>query len=601
MDSVTAARRFDVVPTQLAVEAMRDNGYKNAAYAIAELIDNSIQAGASHVQLICTESEEQLSQRRRVRLQQIGVLDDGCGMDADVLRMALQFGNGTRLQDRTGMGRFGMGLPSASISQCLRVDVWSWQAGVENALHSFIDIDMIKRGEQHEVPEPTAEPIPRSWRHMAGEFGQSGTLVVWKSLDRCMWKRATTVIDNSEFIIGRMYRKFIDDGSVDIRLAAYNVADYSTPELEKLALPNDPLFLMAGTQAPAPYDDEPMFQPFTEDWELPFEVSHDGQRGTVVVRFSYAKEEVRAKDQAGSTAHGKHAARNLGVSVVRARRELELDPSWTNTYDPTERWWGCEVEFPPELDELFGVTNNKQSARNFNEVAKMDVERLAPNGDVRKAMAELAEDGDPTAPLLEIAYYIENNLTPLRNLLTAQTRSQRANRRHDSDAETRATEATQKRKEDGYVGASDADETLSPDQRTSAIERELIEEGLPAEEARRRATTAISAGLKYVFAEADLQSHAFFSVRPRGGAIVVTLNTTHPAYDRLVEVLDTGAGDDDTSTTERLHNALEALKLLLGAWARYEDEEPEGPRKDSAMDARNAWGRVAKQFLSQPG
>ena len=40
----------DIVPAHLAVQAMRDNGYKNAAYAIAELMDNAIQAGASNIQ-----------------------------------------------------------------------------------------------------------------------------------------------------------------------------------------------------------------------------------------------------------------------------------------------------------------------------------------------------------------------------------------------------------------------------------------------------------------------------------------------------------------------------------------------------------------------
>ena len=110
--------RFDFIPTSLAVKAMRDNGYKNAAYAIAELIDNSLQAGASAVELLCVETEEQLTSRRRRRIRNVAVLDNGIGMNSDVLRMALQFGNGTRLDDRTGIGRFGMGLPSASISQC---------------------------------------------------------------------------------------------------------------------------------------------------------------------------------------------------------------------------------------------------------------------------------------------------------------------------------------------------------------------------------------------------------------------------------------------------------------------------------------------------
>src|SRR5579863_9510461 len=102
---------FSIVPVHLAVRAMRDNGYKNAAYAIAELMDNSIQAGARHVELLCAEVVVQNSQRDRRRINQIAVLDDASGMDATTLRMALQFGNGTRLDDahRNGIGRFGMG------------------------------------------------------------------------------------------------------------------------------------------------------------------------------------------------------------------------------------------------------------------------------------------------------------------------------------------------------------------------------------------------------------------------------------------------------------------------------------------------------------
>jgi len=48
----------DIVPASLDVKAMRDSGYKNAAYAIAELVDNSIQAGAAVVERLCQEEEE---------------------------------------------------------------------------------------------------------------------------------------------------------------------------------------------------------------------------------------------------------------------------------------------------------------------------------------------------------------------------------------------------------------------------------------------------------------------------------------------------------------------------------------------------------------
>ena len=159
---------------------MRDSGYKNAAYALAELIDNSIQAGASGVEVLCSEREELISQRVRRRVDQIAVLDNGSGMNAETLRIALQFGNGTRLEDRSGIGRFGMGLPNASISQCRKVEVWTWQSGIAEAIYSYIDLDDVDQGRMDEVPEPTHRAVPDNWIEAASsQPGVSGTLVVW--------------------------------------------------------------------------------------------------------------------------------------------------------------------------------------------------------------------------------------------------------------------------------------------------------------------------------------------------------------------------------------------------------------------------------------
>ena len=156
-------KSYDIVPTNLAVKAMRDNGYKNAAYAIAELIDNSIQAGATQVELLCAEKEVLVRHRRRTQIQNVAVLDNGCGMDADVLRIALQFGNGTHLgaNGQDGIGKFGMGLPSSSISQCQKVEVWTWQGGVDSAIYSYLDLDEIAQGQIREVPVPVSKQIPK--------------------------------------------------------------------------------------------------------------------------------------------------------------------------------------------------------------------------------------------------------------------------------------------------------------------------------------------------------------------------------------------------------------------------------------------------------
>lgn len=602
------ANAHDIVPTHLAVQAMRDNGYKNAAYALAELMDNAIQAGASQVELLCGERKEQGEVRRRSRIEQIAVLDNGCGMDANVLRLALQFGNGTHLDEdkHTGIGRFGMGLPSSSISQCQRVDVWSWQNGIENALHSYLDLDEIKNQRLTEVPEPTSKAIPITWTRIGQQFGESGTLVVWSNIDRCIWRTGKAIIENSEFVIGRMYRKFINSGAVKIRMVAFDLATYSLI-LEKYALPNDPGYLIEKTSCPAPFNNQAMFRPWEGDtsYEATYKINFKDKEHDVKVRFSYAKEEARQAEPGknpGSLPHGQHAAKNVGISVVRAGRELELDTVVVNASDPRERWWGVEVEFPPSLDDIFGVTNNKQSARNFSELLKLDIESLLEEGKtITQIKEELEEEEDPKSSLLIIADKITNQIKIIRRLLLAQTKGNRTTteKRHDPyKPEKVATTVTKERKSQGYKGQSDADEQLPKEERKQVIKETLKEDGVTETKAELLAATTVDDGLKYTFVESPLDTPAFFSVKPRGGAIIVTLNTNHPAYQNLVEILEEDVDKADIDTLRsRLVNSLDGLKLLLMAWARYEDEQPDGKFKDNAQDTRIDWGRVARRFL----
>ena len=596
--------RFDFVPTALAVNAMRDNGYKNAAYAIAELIDNSIQAGAKSVELLCVESEEQLPQRRVRRIRQIGVLDNGGGMDAEVLRLAIQFGNGTRLNDRSGIGRFGMGLPSASISQCRRLEVWTWQSGTDKPLHTYLDLGEIERGEIQEVPAPTENPIPPFWRQAGQSFGSTGTLVVWSALDRCTWRTARSIINNSEFVVGRMYRKFIDSGQTAIRMATF-LEGIPQPESEDYFLANDPGYLMPNTSTPEPYHDKPMFEKYGEVWEVKPTIAFNGSLHEVAIRFTVASEDARKPSPtgvvAGNQPHGKHAGKNVGVSVMRAGRELELDQSWNVSYDPRERWWGVEVEFPPSLDEVFGVTNNKQTARYFAETPTL--ESLLEDGQtIAQLRDQLVEEEDPRGPLVDVAEIIRRNLNRIRTLIQAQQRStEKGTRsRHDRrSAEVRGTLETRKRQAEGFSGGSDVGEEAPAEERQKAIATELTDQGVPRQQARELSASVVNDGIKYIFNESDIETSAFFSVRPRGGAVIIALNISHPAYRHLIELLDT-ANPEALSPEElvsRLNNAWMGLKLLLEAWARYEDEQPEGPRKNQVQDTRNDWGRVARQFL----
>jgi hypothetical protein len=597
-----------IVPVHLAVKAMRDNGYKNAAYAIAELIDNSIQHGATKIELLCAEVDVQLNIRNVTRVNHIAVLDNGQGMDKEVLRMALQFGNGTHLEtaNQKGIGKFGMGLPSSSISQAKKVEVWTWQNGIENAIYSFLDIDKIMVQEMKEVPEPFRKEIPEMWRIAGKAFEKTGTLVLWSNIDRCIWKTAQAIIDNSEFIIGRMYRKFIENGKVDIKMAAFKQDNPSAYTRDQKAQPNDPIYLMEKTSCPAPFSEEAMFEKHGGDsFEVRYEIIDQSKfTHEVVLRFSAAKLEARQGHNAGAKPHGKHAGKNIGVSVVRAGRELDLDQAWVIQYDPRERWWGVEVEFPPALDEIFGVTNNKQFANNFSELGKINLDELV-KGDksIIQLKEELEEEGDPKAFLIEIAQIINKQLTAIRKIIEAQKKNEeRTTRNRHSNvitsAEQIATEATMERIEEGHTGTSDRQENKSEEEKKAEVTKVLENEGVI--NAADVVDWLFRNNLKYSFVDAEIESTAFFSVKSKGGKILISLNTDHPAYHKLVEVLDESTeGASQAELQRRLSNASEGLKLLLMAWARYEDEQPDGRLKTIAQESRQDWGRIARKFLQE--
>lgn len=97
------------------MEALRGLGYSTAA-ALADIVDNSISAGAFHVEIdfMWAGSESR-----------IAVLDDGSGMDDAGLESAMRLGDKSPLDDRAphDLGRFGMGLKTASFSWVFRPNV----------------------------------------------------------------------------------------------------------------------------------------------------------------------------------------------------------------------------------------------------------------------------------------------------------------------------------------------------------------------------------------------------------------------------------------------------------------------------------------------
>ena len=597
------ARRLDgeIIPPELAVRAMRDSGYRNTAYALAELIDNSVQAKANSVDVMCLQEYMLINDHERRRMSAIGVLDNGEGMTPEVLRLALQFGNGTHLTDRSGIGRFGMGLPNSSISQCRRVEVWTWQNGPDNAFHTYLDVDEIEERRLHAVPVPVVKPLPEEWRKRSDIVDTAGTLVLWTKFDehRLTWRGAPATLRHTEALVGRMYRKFIDDGRMAIRLLAL---EDEKPTFDQYVRVNDPLYLMKDSSTPAPFDNEPMFQRWGDEDEV-FPIQYDDARHDIVVRMSWARQETVPEDRGdrGAKPYGKHAAKNLGVSIVRAGRELDLDTGWTNSYNPTERWWGVEVEFPPALDEVFGVTNNKQSTTIFSQMSQFDELAEANPDESRSEFRErIHSEGDPRALLLPIVSHIRQQITEVRKRLDKQTEGRRTkNDRHDQPTvEDLATTKFRERAEQGHGTEYDREE-FSEDDRKS-FEEDLKEDKHYTDEiAQKIAAAVLKRNRKVVFLTKAMEGYAFFNVEHKhGGLTAIVFNTNHPFYEQLIDSLDPKIGEEtDSELIDRVHKAADTLELLFAAWARYEMEEV---RQHGALfEIRQEWGKMARFFLTE--
>ena len=624
---------FSIIDTKMTVKSMRDSGYKSTTHALAELIDNSIESGATAIEIFGVSRRD--SDTGRFTLKELAVLDNGEGMDGTTLRGSLRYGHGTR-RSRQGIGRFGLGLPNSSMSQARRVDVWSWQSGVPNALHTQLSIDDVESGAR-EIPDPKREPIPDVYREASREvFRDSGTLVVWSELDRVEWKQASTTFRHTEILLGRLYRRFLaksserlhsDDPRGDEVGPQRTITcipiqeDDGTIKVQRNDIikvrPNDPLYLMTGSSCPEEFGPGPMFMEL-EGSPFAVPVNYKDQNYEVRVRASYARAHVRdpsdsdadwpekwtGKD-AGHTDWGKHADQNMGVSLVRAHREIQLDDSWVSGDDPRERWWTVEVDFPTALDEVFGVTNNKQGTMTFQRLARYLWSREAlpdeeSSGDVRRRMEE---DGDYRVHLLDLRKQIENAIKLMRPRVREARRRRGLPHVLDEDqkADAKATAAIRRRTEEGHQGESDrvgesgTEEEQKDAQVESLVERHHIDE----QDALRRIDETIRTGSRVRWIQSAQSSAAFFDVEPLPNVIQVSLNTNHPVHSHLYDIMHPDVDElTEDEVRDRLAKAAAAFRILIYSWARYEEEQTDRARRE-VRNARVEWGKYAEEFFDE--
>ena len=594
-------------PGSLTIRAIRDSRYHNTAYAIAELIDNSIEASAERVELLCMEQVQPTEYRSRLTISEIAVLDNGEGMDAVTLLNALKFGGGTRHETVRGIGKYGMGLPTSSMSQCKRVDVWTWQEGLGSILHSSIDADNIAGGD-HNVPLPDRKPIPKQWKLVGSNEiweSSSGTLVVWSNLDKVNWRKASTIITHVSREIGRIHRHFIDADITRIRAISFQDRRPNDPTHDLQIVANDPLYLMDKTSVPEPWNDSPMFKQWGE--VKYYNPIVDDKEETIEVKYSIVKPEALRTNQVtqnpGGTEHGKHARHNIGVSVIREDREIILEDAFLreggSADNPQNRWWGCEVHFRRNCDELFGVDHNKQMVAHFTQAAKALARDDRPNQVVLDEMG-LEED--------DIIYQIVGDIRDQTRAMMREIRqmfSQRRDRiQKDKDtspehkAVRTATDADRDALDAGKEEPTKTDidrEEIPSSEREARLTEQFVDSGQPDRDAQQLAKRLVQEALSYNFNSDQLDGYQMFNVRSSHGVLHINLNTDHPIYDLLKHIED--ELDEDMDEDDPVFQASVAIRLLLSSWARMEDQTNSRDERIKIQDIAMNWGRQVDKVI----
>ncbi len=337
-----------VVELQNFIQAIRDAGYRGTGSAIAELVDNSFEAEATSV-AIEIRGEGSPEDPRTILVR-----DDGHGMTPKIIRTALQFGGSSRFGQRQGTGRFGMGLPNSSVSQARRVEVFSWTTP-RRTWWSYLDVDEIKEGALASVPEPRRRRLPSQY---GDDSVPTGTVVVWHKCDRLSLKRTSSLLKALRRELGRVFRMVLWSG----RQLLVN---------GETVLPIDPLLVRDGGSPRG----AKLYGPVLE-YDIKGHDLGGMSRSKVKVRFA----ELPIEKWFGKSNREKSAigvSKGAGVSIVRAGREIDF--GWffmgNKRKENYDDWWRCEVEFQPELDELFGVTHTKQGISPSEEVVQL----LAPD------------------------------------------------------------------------------------------------------------------------------------------------------------------------------------------------------------------------------
>lgn len=507
-----------VVFADAFLRGMRDLGYKNPAWALAEQLDNSFQAGADTVAIRLKISGDRKASSKP---EQIAIIDNGNGMIPEMLSYAVRWGGTDREGDRTGFGRYGYGLPSSAVALAKRYTVYGkplggmWQSVTVDIEELAAAANDIKKTEEILTAKPAE--IPAWIQDGAKEDDNldvasltSGVIIVLENPDRLHrmsgWMRADSLRTKLLQHFGVIYRHWLPERKVFVDGVVTQVVD--------------PLFLMEHGRF---YDETPVHAERIETRSFEVETA-EGTKGKVTIRASVLPPNFQLVDPSSYATEGKRPKRNKrfeimrdynGLLVCRERRQIDtVTPRWTKfqNYDANIK---IEIDFDAELDELFGLTTSKQQI----DIDDTMWEKLQHNGSGGGALIDLVRDLRDRFEVLqrELTAKAENRnaIETARPSAVAMEESEKFKEASPAPSQTQSEEAQR-----------NLDELASTRAEVSGVAKEKILDDLVQETRTRRWEVEFS----------SIPEGPFYRPKRLGEQKRLIINTDHPFYNKVYSV-----------------------------------------------------------------
>ncbi len=542
-----------------ALLSMRESDFDTYS-AYGEAVDNSIQAGAKNIHI---KFESQRESRGYERILRVAFIDDGHGMDADIIHRCLQLGYSSRFNDRTGIGRFGVGMTLGAIHECMRVDVYSKAPDTATWLSTHIDLSTLqlsKDADDVSIPDPEEKNFPSWVEDLRPE--SSGALVIWSEYDRQV-DTASKIIEETKVWMGRTFRHYISNGvSIFVNGEKVFAIDPLYVESEATKFPSDPK--------------AEEVEPMVIDWPVPEDVAEfEGQKSEIRIRLSLLPEEFRPNAGAGNTNHAsdRHINSNQGISITRLGREVFYGPiPWwpgdSKWFSEIDRWWGCVVEFNPLLDRAFTVKNIKRGA--------------VPNKELKKVIFEKMQ---PT-----VKHFLE------------QIRStwEEAKIKKQQEEEEKGAHNTGHEGAEKIVKETPTDTTSIDVEDPKKAEQDLLER-LKRERSAEEEDAWLAKWRSQPFTIEDDQwrGQEFMELKPLGGNDVLLYNNAHSFISHLNEIITELGAQDDTRSKELARQLKNLIDLLLISYTKAESKFTDEDSVSLLELLRINWGQYLKTYLKK--